>query len=47
MTERELFEAIGHVDDPEKRPEEIVQVALTGFTMDETVIRHAKVIVAN
>ena len=40
-------EAIGHVDDPEKRPEEIVQVVLTGFTMDETVIRHAKVIVAN
>ena len=40
-------EAIGHVDDPERRQEEIVQVALTGFTMDETVIRHAKVIVAN
>lgn len=40
-------EAVGHVEDPAKRAEEIVQVVRTGFTMDEDVIRHARVIVAN
>lgn len=40
-------EAVAHIEDPEKRPEEIVQVLQTGFTMDDAVIRHAKVVVAN
>ena len=40
-------EAVEHVEDPAKRQDEIVQVIQTGFTMDEAVIRHAKVIVAN
>ncbi len=40
-------EAVGHVEDPAKHAEEIVQVVRTGFTMNEDVIRHAKVIVAN
>ena len=40
-------EAVGHVEDPAKRAEEIVQVVRTGFTMNEDVIRHARVIVAN
>ena len=40
-------EAIEHVEDPAKRPDEIVQIVQTGFTMDDEVIRHEKVIVAN
>ena len=43
----DYHEAIEHVDDPSKQEEEIVAVIRTGFTMDEEVIRHAKVIVAN
>ena len=40
-------EAVEHIEDPAKRQDEIVQVIQTGFTMDEAVIRHAKVVVAN
>ena len=43
----DYHEAVGHVEDPEKRQDEIAQVIQTGFTMDEMVIRHAKVVVAN
>ena len=43
----DYHEAVEHVEDPAKRQDEIVQVIQTGFTMDEMVIRHAKVIVAN
>ena len=43
----DYHEAVEHVEDPAKRQDEIVQVIQTGFTMDEAVIRHAKVIVAN
>ena len=40
-------EAVGTLTDPNRRAEEIVQVVQTGFTMEEEVLRHAKVIVAN
>ena len=40
-------EAIRHVCDPSYRQEEIIEVLQVGFTMDEEVIRHAKVVVAN
>ena len=40
-------EAVEHIRDPQYRAEEIVDVLLVGFTMDDEVIRHAKVIVAN
>lgn len=40
-------EAVEHITDPKYRPEVIVQVLQTGFTMDEEVLRHAKVVVAN
>lgn len=40
-------EAVEHISDPARREDEIVQVLQTGFTMDEEVIRHAKVVVAN
>ncbi len=43
----DYHEAVEHVEDPARRQDEIVQVIQTGFTMDEAVIRHAKVIVAN
>lgn len=43
----DYHEAVDHIEDPAKRQDEIVQVIQTGFTMDEAVIRHAKVIVAN
>ncbi len=43
----DYHEAVEHIEDPAKRQDEIVQVIQTGFTMDEAVIRHAKVIVAN
>ena len=43
----DYHEAVGHVEDETRRADEIVQVVRTGFTMDETVIRHAKVVVAN
>ena len=43
----DYHEAVEHVEDPAKRQDEIVQVIQTGFTMDEMVIRHAKVVVAN
>ena len=43
----DYHEAVEHIEDPAKRQDEIVQVIQTGFTMDEMVIRHAKVIVAN
>ena len=43
----DYHEAVEHVEDPARRQDEIVQVIQTGFTMDEMVIRHAKVIVAN
>ena len=40
-------EAVSHVEDETVGPERIVQVIQTGFTMDEDVLRHAKVVVAN
>ena len=40
-------EAVEHIRDPKYRQEEIVVVLQVGFTMDDEVIRHAKVIVAN
>ena len=43
----DYHEAVEHITDPQYREEEIVEVLQTGFTMDEDVIRHAKVIVAN
>lgn len=43
----DYHEAVEHVTDPKLREDEIIEVLQTGFTMDEEVIRHAKVIVAN
>ena len=40
-------EAVSHVEDETVGEERIVQVVQTGFTMDEEVLRHAKVVVAN
>ena len=40
-------EAVQHICDPQYRPDEIVEVLRVGFTMDEEVIRHARVVVAN
>ena len=40
-------EAVSHVEDKTVGEERIVQVVQTGFTMDEEVLRHAKVVVAN
>ena len=40
-------EAVSHIEDKTAGEERIVQVIQTGFTMDEEVIRHAKVVVAN
>lgn len=40
-------EAVSHVSDETAGEERIVEVVQTGFTMDEEVIRHAKVVVAN
>ena len=40
-------EAMEQITDPQHRANEIVEVLQTGFTMDEEVLRHAKVIVAN
>lgn len=40
-------EAVEQVTDPALRGEEIAEVLQVGFTMDDEVIRHAKVIVAN
>jgi len=40
-------EAVEHITDPQYRKEEIVEVLQVGFTMDEEVIRHARVVVAN
>lgn len=40
-------EAVDHIQDPQYRQEEIVEVIRVGFTMDDEVIRHARVIVAN
>lgn len=43
----DYHEAVGHVIDETCREEQIIEVVQTGFTMDEEVLRHAKVIVAN
>lgn len=43
----DYHEAVEHVVDSAYREEQIIEVLQTGFTMDEEVIRHAKVIVAN
>lgn len=43
----DYHEAVEHIEDPAKRQDEIVQVIQTGFTMDDEIIRHAKVVVAN
>lgn len=40
-------EAVEHISDPQYRAEEIVEVLQVGFTMDDEVLRHAKVVVAN
>lgn len=40
-------EAVEHIRDPQYRCDEIVEVRRVGFTMDEEVIRHASVVVAN
>ena len=40
-------EAVEQISDPQYRREEVVEVVQVGFTMDEEVIRHAKVVVAN
>ena len=40
-------EAVEHICNPQYRAEEIVEVLQVGFTMDDEVIRHAKVVVAN
>lgn len=40
-------EAIRQIDDPALRKEEIAEVLQVGFLMDDQVIRHAKVVVAN
>ena len=43
----DYHEAVEHVSDSAYREEQIIEVVQTGFTMDEEVIRHAKVVVAN
>ena len=43
----DYHEAVEQIRDSRYRAGEIVDVLQTGFTMDEEVIRHAKVIVAN
>ena len=40
-------EAVGQITDPQYRTDEIAEVVQVGFLMDDEVIRHAKVIVAN
>lgn len=40
-------EAVGQLTDPQYRADEIAEVVQVGFLMDDEVIRHAKVIVAN
>ena len=40
-------EAVKTIQDPSYRQEEIVEVLRVGFTMDDEVIRHARVVVAN
>lgn len=40
-------EAVERICDPQYRAEEIVEVLQVGFTMDDEVLRHAKVVVAN
>lgn len=43
----DYHEAVEHVVDAQYREEEIIEVLQTGFTMDEEVVRHARVVVAN
>ena len=40
-------EAVGQITDPKYRADEVAEVVQVGFLMDDEVIRHAKVIVAN
>ena len=40
-------EAVERIVDPQYRRDEIVKVLRVGFTMDDEVIRHARVVVAN
>jgi len=40
-------EAVRHITDEALRTEEIAEVVQVGFLMDEEVLRHAKVVVAN
>lgn len=40
-------EAVEMISDPNYRRDEIVEVLQVGFTMDDEVIRHARVVVAN
>lgn len=43
----DYHEAVEHVVDAQYREEEIIEVLQTGFLMDEEVVRHARVVVAN
>lgn len=43
----DYHEAVEQISDPRYRKNEIAEVLQVGFTMDEQVIRHARVIVAN
>lgn len=42
-----FHEAVRQISDPTLRAEEIAEVVQVGFLMDDEVIRHAKVVVAN
>ena len=42
-----FHEAVSHITDETLRKEEIADVLQVGFLMDDEVIRHAKVVVAN
>ena len=43
----ELHEAVSHIEDPEKGPNEIVQEYRKGYKIGTKVVRHAMVVVAN
>lgn len=42
-----IHEAVEHIQDPELGENVVAQVVLTGFYQEDTVLRHALVIVAN
>ena len=43
----EEIEAVGHIDDPNKGEQEIVQEYRKGYKIGDKVVRHSMVIVAN